>query len=254
MNAHYFGGLHEEGPKTLWEEVDRYIRNHYDTAALKKVYIHGDGAPWIWKGRDYVGMAEFVLDKFHMHKYIIRATSHLLDSADDARSEIYRAIHKKKKWMAEDAFNKILAVTEGESKRKAVQASKDYILNNWRGIMASLKDKEHQTGCSAEGHVSHVLSDRLSSRPLGWSRTGVDKMARVYRRNGGDLLELVRCQWQEAAAAVGAETEKIYLSSQIIASEKNRWGDIGKYYEAMRCTFAAPESRKQATILYHEWF
>ena len=71
---------------------------------------------------------------------------------------------------------------------------------------------------------------------------------------GGDLLELVRCQWQEAAAAVGAETEKIYLSSQIIASEKNRWGDIGKYYEAMRCTFAAPESRKQATILYHEWF
>ena len=73
-------------------------------------------------------------------------------------------------------------------------------------------------------------------------------------RNGGDLLELVRCQWQEAAAAVGAETEKIYLSSQIIASEKNRWGDIGKYYEAMRCTFAAPESRKQATILYHEWF
>ena len=106
------------------------------------------------------------------------------------------------------------------------------------------------------GHVSHVLSDRLSSRPLGWSRTGVDKMAhlRVYRRNGGDLLELVRCQWQEAAATVGAETEKIYLSSQIIASEKNRWGDIGKYYEAMRCTFAAPESRKQATILYHEWF
>ena len=79
-------------------------------------------------------------------------------------------------------------------------------------------------------------------------------LSRVYRRNGGDLLELVRCQWQEAAAAVGAETEKIYLSSQIIASEKNRWGDIGKYYEAMRCTFAAPESRKQATILYHEWF
>lgn len=29
-----------------------------------------------------------------MHKYIIAATSHLADSAEDAISEIYRAIHK----------------------------------------------------------------------------------------------------------------------------------------------------------------
>lgn len=29
-----------------------------------------------------------------MHKYIIAATSHLADSAEDARSEIYREIHK----------------------------------------------------------------------------------------------------------------------------------------------------------------
>lgn len=38
--------------------------------------------------------AKFILDKFHMHKYIIAATSHLADSAEDAISEIYRAIHK----------------------------------------------------------------------------------------------------------------------------------------------------------------
>ncbi|MGI6574808.1 MAG: UPF0236 family transposase-like protein [bacterium] len=47
-------------------------------------------------------------------------------------------------------------------------------------------------GCSAEGHVSHILSSRLSSRPLGWSRTGVDQMARlrVFVANGGDVYDM----------------------------------------------------------------
>lgn len=37
----------------------------------------------------------------------------------------------------------------------------------------------------AEGHVSHVLSDRLSSCPMGWSQTGADRMSklRCYERN-----------------------------------------------------------------------
>lgn len=38
--------------------------------------------------------------------------------------------------------------------------------------------------------VSHVFSDRMSSRPLGWSRTGCDKMARlrVYQKIEGICL------------------------------------------------------------------
>ena len=51
-------------------------------------------------------------------------------------------------------------------------------------------------GCSAEGHVSHVLSNRMSSRPMGWSIQGMSKMAelRAYYYNGGDMLEVVRYQ------------------------------------------------------------
>ena len=77
--------------------------------------------------------------------------------------------------------------------------------------MASLHHREVQHGCSAEGHVSHVYSDRLSSRPLGWSRIGADKMARlrVYRRNGGNMLELVRYQKYSQKKAAGAEDEVI---------------------------------------------
>ncbi|NLB22638.1 MAG: hypothetical protein GX833_05190 [Clostridium sp.] len=47
-------------------------------------------------------------------------------------------------------------------------------------------------GCSAEGHISHILSDRLSSRPLGWCREGVDQMARLraFKSNGGNVYDL----------------------------------------------------------------
>ena len=102
-----------------------------------------------------------------MHKYIIGATFHLLDSVEDARSEIYRAICKKKKPQAEEAFEKILAVTESESKRKTVEAAKEYILGNWIGIMQWVRDKNEEVRCSAEGHISHAFVDRMSSRPLG---------------------------------------------------------------------------------------
>jgi len=39
----------------------------------------------------------------------------------------------------------------------------------------------------------------MSSRPLGWSRTGVDKMdhLRIYRQNKRNMLELARYQEQK---------------------------------------------------------
>ena len=42
---------------------------------------------------------------------------------------------------------------------------------------------------SAESHVSHVLSNRMSSRPMRWSQTGADRMSklRCYERNRGNL-------------------------------------------------------------------
>ena len=155
-------------------------------------------------------------------------------------------------------FEHILAVTDSESKQKAVQASMDYILNNWAGIMASLKDKEHQTGCSAEGHVSHVLSDRLSSRPLGWSRIGADRMTRlrVYKQNGGDLLALVRYQKkpvQKAAGAEGYEALEYYDRRGLLASENSHRGELGKYCDVFRASIVEGTARKTAAIRWHLW-
>lgn len=79
-----------------------------------------------------------------MHKYIIGAASHLKDSVEDAGSEIYRAIHRKSKKQAGEVFGKILEVTEESARRKAVEASRDYILGNWAGIMQWVRDKNKE--------------------------------------------------------------------------------------------------------------
>lgn len=256
INPKYFGGIYDgtEGVKQFWDEVYEYIEKAYDTDALKIININGDGASWIKSGVKYIKQAKFVLDKYHMHKYIIAATSHLMDSKEDARAEIYRAIHKKKKYMAEEVFDKILAVTEEESKQKAVLRAKGYILENWSGIMLSMAGKEDKVGCSAEGHVSHVYSDRMSSRPLGWCHTGADKMARlrIYRQNKGNMLELVRYQKKELPMAAGAE-EVIYSASDMIAAENRNRERLGVLADMPIYSIPYPQIKKIAALKNHIW-
>ena len=95
--------------------------------------------------------------------------------------------------MTKEIFDKILKKTAVETKRDAVKASRTYILNHWDGIAIRSDEGYEIVGCSAEGHVSHVFSDRLSSRPKGWSRKGVKKMSKllIYKKNGGKIYDLV---------------------------------------------------------------
>lgn len=254
--CHFFGGDYAgtDGTRKLWQEVFEFIRNSYDEDELEKIYVNGDGADWIRTGAGMHAKAHFVLDRFHMHKYIISATSHLKDSAQDARSEIYRAINGKRKWAAEEAFDKILNVTDSETKAKAVESAKNYILGNWSGIMESVKAKDKSLQCSAEGHVSHIYSDRMSSRPLGWSRTGADKMSRlrIYRQNKGNMLELVRYQRKEIPMVAGAE-EVIYSATQMLSAERRNRKKLGELANMPVYSIPYPKIKKIAALKNHIW-
>lgn len=256
VNVRYFGGVYDgsDGVSEFWKEVLAYIESAYDMDELKQINLNGDGASWIKSGASILPKTKFVLDKFHMHKYIITATSHLEDSAEDARSEIYRAIHKTGKRACEVVFDKIIAITESETKRKAVETSKGYILSNWSGIQISMKGKDKNIQCSAEGHVSHVFSDRMSSRPLGWSKTGCDKMARlrVYQKNKGNMLELVRFQKEELPMVSGAE-EVIYSASSMIKIESRNRKKLGNMADIPVYTIPYPQIKKIAALKNHIW-
>ena len=256
INPRYFGGVYEgqESIGRLWTEVLDYLNEAYDMDNVNRVYINGDGAAWIRTGEKIIPKSKFALDKYHMHKYIIAVTSHLEDSAEDARREIYRAIHKKKKWMAEGVFDRIIGITEKETKRKAVEQAKAYILGNWSGIMLSMKSQDSNVRCSAEGHVSHVYADRMSSRPLGWCRTGADKMSRlrIYRENQGNMLELVRFQKKDLKQAAGAE-EIIYSATKMIKMENANRKKLGVIADLPVYEIPYPQIKKIAAIRNHIW-
>ena len=192
QNVRYFGGMYKESEE-LWNEVADYIDCAYDYEQIEKIYLSGDGASWIKSGAGIINKSIFVLDRYHLNKAIKAAGAHL----ENAEIEIWRAIKREDKEYLKVVFETILDSTEAETKAEAVRTAKTYIMNHWENI------KHHYSrdysGCSAEGHISHIYSDRLSSRPLGWSRDGVDQMARlrVFAANGGNIFELALKKKQE---------------------------------------------------------
>lgn len=236
ISPHYFCRVCNGKENELyWDEIFNWINNHYDIAKIKKIYLNADGGSWIQAGPKRIDGITYVLDEFHLQKYVTKLTSHMLDSVDDARNEIYQALRKdKKKEFIEITERLKDALKNPETGEKRINESRDYILNNWTAARLRLKRVEGVIGSSTEGHVYHVLSSRMSTRPMGWSVVGASKMSelRAYYLNGGDMLELVRYQEKEVAMAAGAE-EQILLSSEIIRSERNRHGIIGKYVESI---------------------
>lgn len=153
--------------------------------------------------------------------------------------------------MAEGASGRILAVTEPESKRKAAET---YIPGNWPGLLRSMTGEDKKTGCSAEGHVSHVYADRMGSRPTGWCRTGADRMARlrIYRQNKRDMLELVRYQKKELPVAAGAE-EVIYSATEMLCAERKNRERLGELADMPVYSIPYPQVKKIAAVRNRIW-
>ena len=188
--------LHIQADEDLWLEVQQYIYDNYDTEYLENVYIAGDGAPWIVAGCRVLEKSKFVLDQYHLEKYIHKATTHLDDSQQAAKEFICGAINERDFDGVMRLLQKCYASTDQEYKKKEVTECARYIKNNWLGIMVRIDDGGAVWGCSAEGHISHVLSARESSRPMGWSKKGVDRISclRVLTRNEQKIIDLMEYQ------------------------------------------------------------
>lgn len=248
----YFGGVREgsEENRKLWKEVDEHIRSHCELEEGGRVFIKGDGAAWIQTGEEILGKeAVSLLDEFHLQKYVNRATNHMKDSKEDAREQLREAVKEANETEAKRLFDVLErhAKTEGEKTR--VRESEGYILGNWKRIEAAKLHEGETMGCSAEGHVSHLLSARLSSRPLGWSKTGADKMSRLrlYKANGGDLLELAEYQGSKAKATKAREP-KPCTAAEAWKWEKKAKNELEKNYDKLQKTLGNGQIRKTAKI------
>lgn len=186
-DVHYTAGLYEDNEK-LYNEVFDSIENDYDIDCLEKLYVFGDGAPWIRGLAGYLG-AVFLLDKYHINMHIKEE----LAFCPDLRSRLWKAVNSFDLETTKKVFREAKKAAKTDNERERVNKCRKYLVGNWDGILAWEKEADKVIGCSAEGHVSHVLSARLSSRPMAWAEPGIDKMAklRAMKANGLSIREYI---------------------------------------------------------------
>lgn len=193
-----FSGLYKD-TQEMWEDVAYYIDCTYKKEEIETAFIMGDGASYIKAGTEWIAKSVFVLDTFHLEKYINHLNydeylktklQEAIEQYDPISTEniMNEAINKIEKEIQED---KELGRTTKrlENRLKKIGDTKTYLMNQWQGIEAHDTYKDKLTGCCQEGQVHHTLSERLSTDAKVWSENGIDKMSqlRAFTQNGGDV-------------------------------------------------------------------
>lgn len=187
IETRYFTGVNKSNDE-LWLQVADYLDKVYDENSLARIYLSGDGAVWIREGLKWIRGAEFVLDGYHLSKYITQAAG----SDKDTERELREYTAKNFKKEAAKLFRVLSEKAEDEKARERIRSAGSYILRHWEAIQRQ-KEADY-IGCSAESHVSHVLAARMSSRPMAWSAVGAEHMAglRTFIFNGGNMTNYLK--------------------------------------------------------------
>jgi hypothetical protein len=227
-------------------------------ANVKKIYLNSDGGGWIKAAGNRLGPVVKVLDGSHLNQHLLKMARHMGGSAWDAMGELRAAIKDGCKGDFSALAEKLLGCAENDPDRARIEEGRDYVMNNWSPAKARLHSRGKARGCSAEGHVSHVLSGRMSSRPMGWSVRGADRMARLraYFWNKGDMLELVRYQKKGLPLAAGGEGDVLSAADVLMSERPKKEGvldrELAKYAECMRAS-VPPQIKKKAAFNAHIW-
>ncbi|MBQ9276495.1 MAG: ISLre2 family transposase [Clostridia bacterium] len=177
INPRYFVSAKQRSEE-IWNDADEYVNKYYRPYRAN-VHLSGDGAQWIRQGEKLFPGVEYHLDKFH----VLRALT-LLSSGN-----------KRLLRLLKDA-------TYSGDEQLFRSLCDDYVLktrDNDRAIMYITENFPYidsENTCCAESHVSHVLSSRMSSRPMGWSREGAERIGklRAFYFNQGNFRKLVESQ------------------------------------------------------------
>ena len=150
-------------------------------------------------------------------------------------SEIYRAIRNNDRTEIDNIFGQIYNICKNEEERKNVDSCYQYFIHNYDSIYLRLKKNEEILGCSAEGHVSHILSNRLSSRPMGWSIKGCDNISKLiaYYHNGNKIKDLFKRERKLNYDIINFKDiqQKCIKRTKTEIIKKTNNKDLNKYYD-----------------------
>ncbi|MGN1155077.1 MAG: ISLre2 family transposase [Agathobacter sp.] len=258
LNTHYFCRVTNDN-EALWDEVYQYLDENYELSKVKKIYINSDGGGWIKAGMRRIANITYVLDEFHLSKYLLKMTGHMKDTQETARQELCEALNGGTKADFDEIVERLLLSVEKEHIEKRVLEAREYILNNWAAAKRRVKRRDGIFGCSAEGHVSHVLSSRMSSRPMGWSRKGAAKIVqlREWYYNKQSMLELAKYQQEIHALPIAAGAAAPATTAADIFAIERRYQtpaerEIAKYTTAISHTWTV-RTQKQLAFYENHW-
>ena len=197
-----FSGLYKD-TQEMWEDVAYYIDCTYKKEEIETAFVMGDGASYIKAGTEWIAKSVFVLDAFHLEKYI----NHL-NYDEYLKTKLQEAIDQFDPISTENIMNEAIKNIEKEMKEdeqlgrntkslenrlKKIKETKTYLMNQWQGIEAHDIYKDKLTGCCQEGQVHHTLSERMSTDAKVWSENGIDEMSqlREFTQNGGNIYQKI---------------------------------------------------------------
>jgi len=180
--------ISEYGKKSddLWEQALTEIEERYDLDGTK-IYLHADGGNWIQTGFDWIPNAVFVLDKYHKNKAIKAMTAGLLK----AEKKLYDREIREALAQEDMRFFDELALSlcdQRPDRADKIMKSAEYLKRFVSGISVCKNDPRANNGGCTEPHVSHILSSRLSSRPMAWSAKTLKKLAPVLAAGQVDFI------------------------------------------------------------------
>ena len=168
-----------QSAKGLWKSVEGYVAKAYDVEQIEEIYIHADGGNWIQNGLESFSNVIHVMDGYHFFEKLGTVANKF--PQHNVKVVLLNAIEKDDRRKA-DMFIQELSREDAD-----VLKFGTYLFGNWEEIR-NLITLDIPGSCT-EGQVSHVLSERFSRNPMGWSKAGLGKLSklRVYCCNGEKL-------------------------------------------------------------------
>lgn len=88
IEAQYLSGLYPQNDD-FWFEILDYLETRYDLDSVERIFLSGDGAPWIQAGAEILPKCVFVIDGYHLSKYIKAATGGLSREESRLKRAVY---------------------------------------------------------------------------------------------------------------------------------------------------------------------
>lgn len=174
----------------FWEGISAYMQEEYNLDNCR-IVLHSDGAKGIKKASEKLMNVVYVMDEFHIVKHLKTLCSG--EIGKKYRLAIQTCIESGNKEGLLDIKARMLKEVKNYEKtesriakeQRRIKEEISYFINNWEAI--ERRELGAETGSCTEAQVSHILSERLSRNPMGWSKCGLAKMGmiRIYVKNGG---------------------------------------------------------------------